>query len=284
MMKLLPALLPLLLATPAAAAQPALRVLAKGVSITRIPLPKELKLPAEAGFELDPRGAPVLLAGGKLLNPLDGSSILPSLDASTVDAFAFLPAGGLLTVSRSKLGFVGESGVIEKVELPAPGMQLAARNDQTVVVYGGSARPDNAVYLYRSDGTYRKLVEAAGKIGSLAALPERIIFSVGSAVFDLAPGSPPKPVLMLPGERIRSLAFSSTGGLFYVSTENGIFLAGEKRVLPLVTGASCVLRPAKDAVIYALCPKLSTFLRMTLAIDVLTGAAPAAGAEPGWKR
>jgi hypothetical protein len=232
----------------------------KGVEITAIKS-KINKFSNDSKIIMNQEGLPFVFSkkdGFK--NLITGKEILKD---PKVEDLGFLPNGGLLTISNSRLGHFSGSEIIEKINLPHSGMKLTAMDDLRVLIYGGEAEWQRDAYVINSDGTFKKFISAPERIVDISVQDSRVLFATLKSVYEIRSSGSPKNLITLFNDSIQSLSLIPGKEGFLLSTDLGVFLVNKGKMTPLITNVNCQVKFSKNTP-FAFCPDRDLFVKIEL--------------------
>lgn len=238
-------------------------------------------LGAPLEFEmLDGRQALLLNRDGALFD-LGGRSPTKLADGVRVDSMAVL-GGALVAVCGDRLGYFEEGRFVERLALPSAGMRVAAGASHEIYLYG-SHDGGSVIYLLKDWRIWPILRMPGRRIDSLAAVAERIFFSVEGSIYTFARGERAGLLFVATGESsIDSLAADPAAGLLYFSAGDKVFALRAGVAFAVLAGVRGILRHSGKA-LYVLDRDRLQLIKVS-GLEAITRGDAAARAMPTMRR
>lgn len=180
-----------------------------------------------------------LTAGRRLYEVREGRWLDPGPGPALAD-LEFL-GGDLLATRGDELVALDRSRWRRVALLPAADMRLVARQDGVGLLLFGGRGGGRSVYQLQRDATYVRRVEVDVPVTAVAELAGELLVAAGSRLFHVGRDGRTSFLLQCPRE-VFSAATDPRTGTPMVATQDGVYAVAGTRLVPLLVGATGVLR------------------------------------------
>ncbi|MEQ1918007.1 MAG: hypothetical protein ABL955_02325 [Elusimicrobiota bacterium] len=186
--------------------------------------------PLNAGFVVTPTRV-VLLSSDTEMFTVGWGGIQPISGIVGMEMYAFAHDGNLLGIRKQELVYLDDAGALAKLfTLPSLGMGIVRGVSKQMFLFERVAGGKSGLYELLPGRKIVKILESPGPIRAVTqAADGRILFAVGGAIFEVAPGNKMRTVAV-GGKPIRSLA--TNGSRIYASDGASVYsIEGDKLTL-----------------------------------------------------
>lgn len=211
-------------------------------------------------FDVDPRGAVLVLTGGNIFDA-GGGNLLFGEPLKDPGWLAF--AGGKLQFLANGGLFVVDGGKPRKLlDVPLKSRVFVPDGERTYI--GGITETGRSVlFLYKEGMGHKALLELDAPIDAMALARGKLFFSVGPRIYVLGEGGPAKLFAHLPGfSHIPSIAVDDKHGLLYFSDGENLYAVRGGDFVVVRRGVGGMLR-CREGDLYVLSWRDHALFRMS---------------------
>ena len=241
-------------------------------------LADSLKFIPAGDFAVSPAGTVLLLERDGNVLDLSRRARLPAKTPLGVESITH-SSGLLIAVRKGRIGYYEDGEIVERVELPAPGMRIAAGRGERLYAFGPMGK-GSSVFLLEGGKTIRLFDLPGETITDLSSIGERIFFAAGNRIYTAARGEKTGLLFLAAGEdRVRSIAPDPRSGLLFFSAGDSIYALRAGFAIAILKGLSGYLR-CGDGALYVLDPEKRRLVRVTGLEKIVLAGDAGGGASP----
>lgn len=221
-------------------------------------------------FQVGPHGVPLFSAENEIRLLVGKKRKYES--SSAISSFSFSPKGALFVVSGRELGTLKNGKFVGIINLPFDKMRILSKNEVSLYLYGNDPQNHGQVFVLNSDGTFSKQIQTTAPLQGLKLVSDGLLVLTDTSIYRYRDGGAPVPLLTLIKGKFESAEIGP--GLrpedapFFVSTDDGVFLSKQGRLVPLLGNVHCqvagYLSSEGSLSTYALCPGRKKLFKLTV--------------------